>query len=153
MATYRTPRGPDPKEDGFDYSTIGKPTPRHAQTKAARKARRSQRAAYHARRQLALTAAAEAATTPSVAPKAERVDPATLGGSPSTLARKLAVHGAEVAATRSPDGAVCSVWALRGSLRLRAFYRRTPTGTWSTWGALLGGQPIGVTAALAAFSE
>lgn len=156
MATYRYPRSADP-DDGTVASKIGKPRPAHTLTPEAEAAVEAVRAAALGRRERhALRDLEQATDAPLVSAgreSARRVDPATLGGSAASTARKLADAGATVRGTVAADHSACSVWAIGpDGQRIRCLYERNAQGTWSSRGAILNGFAYGITAALDAFA-
>lgn len=145
----KTPDDPDTwGAVGSAGARFARPAPLHTLTKPARQARKAVRA-FAAERNAQRAEAAAAPVAPHPPMPAERIDPATLTGSPRTFARRLEAGGARVAATRSRDGERLSVWAIMGDgERVRALYKRTATGYGSD-GVLIDGRAFGVTAALA----
>lgn len=134
--------------------SLGVPPPAHTLTDAAQHARESvERYAATRRASRAAGDGLEITTGPHPREEAERIDVATLTGSPKTTAAKLAAIGATLAATRAVSGEALSVWALMHDGRfVRAMYRRTATG-WGSQGVIIDRMHYGITAALAALSE
>lgn len=149
----KTPDDPDTwGAVGSAGARFARPAPVHTLTKAARQARKAVRdfaAERNAQRALVLVDPGGGLAVDLATGLAERIDPATLTGSPRTFARRLEAVGARVAATCSRDGERLSVWAITPSgRRVRALYKRTATGYGSD-GVLIDGRAVGVTAALA----
>lgn len=120
---------------------FARPAPVHTLTKAARQARKAVRdfaAERNAQRR-------ESIGLPPINARgkrelAERIDPATLTGSPKTTAARLSLAGAKVAATRARSGAALSVWAIMpNGQRIRALYERGAAGTMLSRGAIVDG--------------
>lgn len=127
---------------------LAMPTPRHTLTPEAALAREAVAAYGQNLRQRRRGDGLPLVTAGHPRETAERIEPATLTGSPATLARKLAAAGARLAATRAAAGGALSVWAIMPDRRrVRAFYRRTATG-WGSQGVTIDGRAVGVTAAL-----